>query len=99
MSSVSRRRSTDSGRPVRFARILFLDVGASVCGSRAFEGTGDEFMGSSSGIGDGEAFLFREEDVVDTARFAAVSSLGGGVQGEVGDLLDREGERRVCSWK
>ena len=46
-----------------------------MCGNRAFEGTGDEFIGSSSGIGEGEAFLFREEDVVDTTRFAAVSGM------------------------
>ena len=101
LSSVSSRRSTDSGRPARFGRILFLELGTSVCGSRALDGTGDEFIGSSSGMGEGEAFLLREEAVVDTITSRAVSDtmFGSGACRGARDLLDREGERRVCSWK
>lgn len=75
MSRVSSSRSTDSGRPARFARTLFLELGASVGGKRAFDGTGDEFIGSSSGIGEGEAFLLREEPAADTERDRAVSGM------------------------
>lgn len=75
VSRVSRSRSTDNGRPARFGRILFLELGTSVCGRRAFDGTGEEFIGSSSGIGEGEAFLFLEEPVVDTGRQKAVSGV------------------------
>lgn len=75
VSRVSRSRSTANGRPARFARILFLELGASVCGSLAFDGTGDEFIGSSSGFGDGEAFLLREEPAVDTGRGRVISGM------------------------
>ena len=75
MSRVSRRRSTASGLPARFARILFLELGAIADGSRAFDGTGDEFIGSSSGMGEGEAFLLREEPAVDTRGERAVSDM------------------------
>lgn len=74
-----------SGLPARFARILFLELGAFVDGSRAFDGTGDEFIGSSSGMGEGEAFLLREEPAVDTrerGRLAASSSDASGRQRE-----------------
>lgn len=42
-----------------------------LAGNRALAMAGDVDMGSSSGEGDREAFLFRDDDGVDTARSSA----------------------------
>lgn len=67
LSSVSRSRSTESGLPVRFGRIFFLDPGG--IGNRAFAMAGDVVI-SSSRSGDGEAFRFLEGVVDDTGNVA-----------------------------
>lgn len=65
-SRVSNKRGIESGLPVRFGRALLIDRGAVFVGNRAFAMAGEVDIGSSSGDGDREAFLFREEDGVDT---------------------------------
>lgn len=66
VSSVSRRRGIESGLPLRFDRALLVDRGVVFTGNRALAMAGEDDMVSSSGGGDKEAFLFRDEDGVDT---------------------------------
>lgn len=68
VSSVSSRRGIESGLPVKFGRALLIDRGVVFAGNRASAMAGDVDMGSSSGDGDREAFLFRDDDGVDTAE-------------------------------
>ena len=60
-------------------------------------------MGSSSGLGEGEAFRFFELDVLDTvvaiALSADVSSCNLPTPLTRDSVLDLDGERRECSWK
>ena len=68
VSRVSRRRETESGFPVKFGLARFIDLETVVCGRRAFGRWGDVLIGSSSGVGDGDALRFLEPDGVDTTR-------------------------------
>lgn len=70
LSSVSSRRSTESGLPVKLERIFFLDPGA--IGNRAFDMAGDVVI-SSSRSGDGEAFRFLEGVVEEDTEKVVVS--------------------------
>ncbi len=68
VSRVSSSRETESGFPVRFGLARFMDLGTVVCGRRALVKCGDVLIGSSSGVGEGEAFRFLEPEGVDTTR-------------------------------
>ena len=70
-SSVSSKRGIERGLPVRFGRALLIDRGVVLAGSRALARAGEVDMRSSSGVGDREAFLFRDEDGLDTTRMSA----------------------------
>ena len=102
VSRVSRRRSRLSGRPDRLGRVRLREFGVSD-GSPAFWMAGEVVMGSSSGLGEGEAFRFFELDVLDTvvaiALSADVSSCNLPTPLTRDSVLDLDGERRECSWK
>lgn len=71
-SRVSSKRGIESGLPVRFGRALLIDRGVVLVGNRALAMAGEvDSMGSSSGDGEREAFLFRDDDGVDTAGMSA----------------------------
>lgn len=75
-SSVSRRRGIESGLPVRLGRALLIDRGVGLAGSRALVMAGEVDMGSSSGDGDVDAFLFLDvEDGVDTTVYHQLGRL------------------------
>ncbi len=61
----------ESGLPVRFGLALLIDRGVVFVGNRALAMLGEIDMVSSSGDGDREAFLLRDEDGVDTAGVSA----------------------------
>jgi hypothetical protein len=80
-----------------------------LAGNRALAMAGDVDMGSSSGEGDREAFLFRDDDGLDTARRSAEGPSWEMLQAEekiveagqrlyLWNLLVLLGERRL-SWK
>lgn len=56
----------ESGLPVKFGRTLLIIRGVVLLGKRALAMAGDVDMGSSSGDGESEAFLFRDDDGLDT---------------------------------
>jgi hypothetical protein len=66
VSRVSSSLETERGFPVRLGLGLLIDLGVAVWGRRALERAGEVLIGSSSGAGDGEAFRFLEDEVVDT---------------------------------
>lgn len=66
----------ESGLPVRFDRGFLVDRGIGFVGKRALAMAGEVDMASSSGDGESEAFLFRDEDGVDTARRSAEALAG-----------------------
>ena len=79
-----------------------MDLDAAVWGRRALARAGDVLIGSSSGAGDGEAFRFLEDEGVDTKRNCINVLLLREhrlKQAVIDDILDRDGESRVCSWK
>ena len=85
---------------MRFGRARFIERGVVVDGSFAFEIAGEVLMGSSSGEGEGEAFRFRDDGVDTEIEMLAFCGARRRCKLEVGlDALDRDGERRVCSWK
>jgi hypothetical protein len=61
----------ESGLPARFGRALLIDRGVVFVGNRALVMPGEVDMVSSSGDGDNEAFLLRDEEGVDTADISA----------------------------
>jgi hypothetical protein len=61
----------ERGLPVRFGRGLLIDRGVMLVGRRALAMAGEVDMGSSSGDGESEAFLLREDDGLDTVRLSA----------------------------
>jgi hypothetical protein len=69
-SRVSSKRGMESALPVRFGRALLIVRGVVLVGRRALAMAGEVDMGSSSGDGEREAFLFRDDDGLDTGRMS-----------------------------
>jgi hypothetical protein len=69
-SRVSSRRGMESGLPVKFGRALLMVRGVVLVGKRALAMAGEVDMGSSSGDGEREAFLFRDDDGLDTVKMS-----------------------------
>jgi len=101
VSRVSSSRERERGFPVRLGLGFLMDLDA-VWGRRALARPGDVLMGSSSGAGEGEAFRFLEDEDVGTGQELCVSSLlqeHRQEQAASDNVLARDGESRVCSWK
>jgi hypothetical protein len=69
-SRVSSKRGMESGLPVKFGRALLMVRGVVLVGKRALAMAGEVDMGSSSGDGEREAFLFRDDDGLDTVKMS-----------------------------